>query len=330
MMQPEPVWMVNYRLLIRDAIGSQLCLLPTANQLSLPTWQLPLGHFWQDVAHINAWVLQHLGLNTRVLRCIQIDDDFAQHHMNLSYELIAETTQPFKTGAWFAIDQAINDQRLAPTLALLLNIWQTQRLAATPESQAVPWYQPDWGPAAFQWVETVFAHAGIQPIGELEQYRTWNRSSVWRVATTHGDIYFKALPAMFGHEIGLTQHLVAYEPTHTANFLALEPQQRWMLLHDFAAPSLSQSSKIEQWQASLAAYAQLQIRQLAFRDQLEACGLAVRPLNWLSQQIEPLFNDPQAVLLDQPWGLTTSNCSRLSHSSRLLVALCKPIIFPIY
>ncbi|WP_164689326.1 phosphotransferase [Herpetosiphon llansteffanensis] len=320
-MNPEPIWMVTYRLIIRDVLGSQLFVLPSDNQLRLPTWQLPFSHFWQDVAHINAWVLQHLGLNTRVLRCINIADDFTQHHMTLTYELLAEAPNQLKTGNWLKLEQALTDQVLEPSLRL----WQVQRLAQTPHAQAVPWYQPDWGPAAFQWVTTVLAQTDIQPTGQFEHYRTWNRSSVWQLATTHGTLYFKALPAMFGHEIGLTHHLLSHEPNHTAPFLALEQHHNWMLLPDFGAPKLTEISAIEQWQASFAAYAKLQIRQIDLLDQLEACGLAVRPLRWLSQQIEPLLNDSEAVLLNQPWGLSSSELAQLQQAIPQLKAACRAL-----
>ncbi|GAA5529805.1 phosphotransferase [Herpetosiphon gulosus] len=321
-MNAETTWMVNYRLILSDPTDKYLFLLPNTNQLRLPSWQMPLSHFWQDVAHINAWVVAHLGLTTRVLRCIQIDDDFTQHQMTLTYTLLAESIQPIATAAWMLIDQAINDQQVDPSLALLLTKWQTQYKTPTLPLQEVPWYQANWGPAAFAWINRVLAQADIQALGEIQQHRTWNRSSIWQLATTQGRIFFKALPAMFAHEIRLIQYLQAHELNHTPSVLALEPQQAWMLLPDFAAPTLNQSTNLEQWQRSLEAYAQLQIRQIPKREQLAACGLAIRPLSWLIDQIEPLLNDHQAMLLDQSWGLTSAELAQLQAAIPQLKAAC--------
>lgn len=55
-----------------------------------------------------------------------------------------------------------------------------------------PWEQPGWFAAASGWITETLSGAGREVAASMEQVRWWSLSSVLRVPTTNGDVYFKA------------------------------------------------------------------------------------------------------------------------------------------
>lgn len=50
------------------------------------------------------------------------------------------------------------------------------------------------------WARSALLAKGITPIGEPQQIKTWNLSSLWRLPTSSGDAWLKAVPTFFAHE----------------------------------------------------------------------------------------------------------------------------------
>lgn len=68
------------------------------------------------------------------------------------------------------------------------------------------------GPAAdLAWARGVLHDRGEDPVGEPEQIRTWNLSSLWRVPTRSGCAWLKVVPPFFAHE-GRVLEALAGEP----------------------------------------------------------------------------------------------------------------------
>ena len=73
----------------------------------------------------------------------------------------------------------------------------------SPHELRMPWAEVG-GPAA----DLAWACAFVEPTEPPHQARAWNLSSVWRLATTSGDVWFKGVPPFMAHEsavIGLLQ-----------------------------------------------------------------------------------------------------------------------------
>ena len=71
-------------------------------------------------------------------------------------------------------------------------------LAAQPLRQT--WAQPGGPAELLAWAEDRFTEQGIARTGPAQQMRTWNLSALWRIPTTAGRIWLKAVPAFFAHE----------------------------------------------------------------------------------------------------------------------------------
>ena len=64
----------------------------------------------------------------------------------------------------------------------------------------IPYARPG-GPAAdLAWADATLAVAGRRRVGEAEQVRTWNLSSIWRLPVADGLVWLKVVPPFFAHE----------------------------------------------------------------------------------------------------------------------------------
>lgn len=64
----------------------------------------------------------------------------------------------------------------------------------------LPWAQPGGPQADLDWARAELAAQGIAVDGRPEQVRSWNLSSVWRVPTSRGTVWLKAVPPFLAHE----------------------------------------------------------------------------------------------------------------------------------
>ena len=79
-----------------------------------------------------------------------------------------------------------------------LGDWPGDPLTMHPLRQT--WAQPGGPTELMTWAEDRFIERGITRTGAAQQMRTWNLSALWRIPTTAGQIWLKAVPAFFAHE----------------------------------------------------------------------------------------------------------------------------------
>src|SRR3954454_13334821 len=126
----------------------------------------------------------------------------------------------------------------------------------------LPWTQPGWLEQASTWIRQALARQGIRVSGPIEQphIRPW--STVLRVPTTMGTVYFKATSPVLAHEPALTQALARWQPDWMPQVLEVDVERAWMLMPDFGVSlrSLIQSTDdLWHWQRVLPLYAEAQI-----------------------------------------------------------------------
>ena len=71
----------------------------------------------------------------------------------------------------------------------------------------LPWSEPDWFVQADGWIRAELVRQGIGVNGPIEQPHVRPWSTVLRVPTTKGALYFKATAPMLSHEPVLTMAL---------------------------------------------------------------------------------------------------------------------------
>ncbi len=176
------------------------------------------------------------------------------------------------------------------------------------------WFDTDDLQAAERWARARAGERGVQVTGDLDLFyrRPW--SVVARVASSAGNLYFKAVSSELRHEIALTVALREWHPECTLPVIAADVKKGWLLTPD-GGTSLREvirsSRDFRHWQGVLPAYATLQ-RDLVGRvsDILALCE-PDRRLRTLPHQYESLLEDHEVLRVDQTDGISSEQYRRL-------------------
>ena len=182
------------------------------------------------------------------------------------------------------------------------------------------WAQPDWLVQARAWIEQ---HARIA--GELEQVHLRPWSTVLRVPTADGDLFFKAASISGRFEPALTVLLAERVPARTAEPIAVDLDRGWMLTRDagMRLRELVQSAAdLHHWASLLPAYADLQIELASEVEELLGLGVPDRRLSRVPGLLSTLLGDTEALMLDLPDGLTSEELARMRAETPAIEAIC--------
>ena len=112
-----------------------------------------------------------------------------------------------------------------------VQVWA--QLALKPASPRRPaWMRPGWRTEALAWLDAALGDLGWQRLGEPEVLKHLQISSMWRVWTSGGTVYFKAVPDFFEREVTFTPWLAREVPGAAPAVLAADFQRRFLLLAD--------------------------------------------------------------------------------------------------
>src|SRR5436190_22341690 len=103
-------------------------------------------------------------------------------------------------------------------------------MSSTP-SQLI-WYDPNWQEQAHAWIRAEAQRNSIQLTGEIEQNHAYAWSTVMRIPTDAGTLFFKATAPETIYEIALTQKLAAWFPEYMPELIAADHERGWMLMRD--------------------------------------------------------------------------------------------------
>ncbi|GAC1471203.1 MAG: phosphotransferase [Chloroflexota bacterium] len=183
----------------------------------------------------------------------------------------------------------------------------------TPSRQ--PCDQPGWLGQAAAWIELQLESHGILVNGPIDQFHRRPWSTVLRVPTAEGDVYFKAPASMLAHEAPLTLALSQWRPECVLPLLGIHHDHGWLLMRDGGIrlrEILTADRDIEHWTTILPLYANLQMDMVARSDSLLALGTPDRRLARLPALYQDLLMDVELLMIDLPAGLTRSERDRLT------------------
>jgi hypothetical protein len=189
----------------------------------------------------------------------------------------------------------------------------------------LPWEQPGWLIDARKWIHTVLENHGLRQTGEIEQphIRPW--STVLRVPTDRGDLFFKATAPVLEYEAALTNFLFRLYPENSPDLLAVSLERGWMLMRDSGTllrAFIKSEKSLERWRAIMPLYVGLQKQMMSHASQILALGVPDRWLKTLPEQFERLVADEPAMLVDQPESLTSDEYRRLRAYTDKFEKLC--------
>ena len=144
----------------------------------------------------------------------------------------------------------------------------------------LPWTEPEWLAEANAWIrERVDVTGGI----EQPHVRWW--STVLRVPTADGDLFFKAVAPIHRFEAALTARLAELQPGRVPEVVNVDPERGWFLMRDAGTrlrELLETAAELHHWERVLPEYARLQLEVAPHAGEFLALGtpderLAVLP-----------------------------------------------------
>lgn len=169
------------------------------------------------------------------------------------------------------------------------------------------WLEPQWRDEAETWIRE-----RAQVSGRIEQPHVYPWSTVLRVPTADGDLWFKAVSPQHAFEPELGVLLAEAFPDRVTELIAIDPERRWMLMRD-AGTRLRELDRagLHDWEAVLPRYAEIQIALGPRAAELLELGVPDQRIAGLANEVEAILEDDRALLLDEPEGLTSAQREEL-------------------
>lgn len=159
------------------------------------------------------------------------------------------------------------------------------------------WTEPQWLETAYAWVEDRLVDLGRTRTGPIEQPHVAPWSTVLRVPTDAGAVFFKANEDRLRHEAAVVELLAARVPDRVPPLLAVDVGRGWMLMAD-AGETLRvvapREGGLERWHDALAAVARIQVAVEHDTDALLALGVPDLRLATLPDRYAALVDEIDA------------------------------------
>jgi hypothetical protein len=159
------------------------------------------------------------------------------------------------------------------------------------------WLEPDWRAEAEAWIRERAVVAGA-----IEQPHVYPWSTVMRVPTAGGDLWFKATTLeVHGFEPQLTAILAETFPDRVTELVEIDAERGWMLMRDAGTRlrELLEPGDVRPWEEILPRYAEIQIALAPRTDELLALGVPDLRVAGIPGKVESLLDDDRALMLGE-------------------------------
>ena len=150
---------------------------------------------WNHVEPVNAALRDLLGVETSVLRLIEVDGGKSPFGGTVTYHVEAHG-EPDRTKLHPSWEPSVNARNRLPYARL-------------------------GGPAEL----VAWADSQIERTGPAVQVRTWNLSTIHRLPTADGPVWLKAIPSFFTDEGAVIEMVGAHDPTLVPALISAAPQR---------------------------------------------------------------------------------------------------------
>lgn len=279
-------------------------------------WTLP-RHETEDAEAIRDLVRQRFGLSVTVLGA------YAGHYTDTEHDEPAFIFALETRGAADAMpdgsrwigradlaDLSLTDDEQREALAR----WFAEAESGNVPAERAPWERNGWFAEATAWIEQELAGLGWQRTDPYVQLHARGWSSVLRMPTTGGNVYFKAVTQPFAFESPLTVLLAELRPAESPRVLAVDHARRRLLMADAGEPirsSLRETRNPQAYQDMLVAFARFQLALLPYTPRLESSAIPDRRLNVLPALFAATMRDSDGLLVGRPGGLTIDDYAQL-------------------
>lgn len=190
------------------------------------------------------------------------------------------------------------------------------------------WHDPAWQKQAHDWIRAQAEHHSIQLMGEIEQPHAYAWSTVMRVPSSEGTLFFKATAGETIHEIALTQKMAGWFPDCLPDLVAVDTARGWMLMRDGGEQlraSIRPAKDVRPWGPVITKYAELQIGLAGHVDEILALGIPDHRLAALPALYKQLLTDTPSLMLDQEKGLTSADFQQLQNLTPRFEQICNEL-----
>lgn len=288
-------------------------------------WRLP-AHQFTDALEINAELRNRLGTDVVTTGCVRLLGD------------VHDESAPWVFGHWqHGDDTALRpgvrwiDQSEVDTLPFTdaedretVRGWFAEKSRGVTPLGGLPWAHHGWFDEVSGWCLERLAAEDRAVTGPVEQRYASPWSSVLRVPTSTGAVYFKAVVPGFGHEPRLTEVLATWFPGEVPTVLAADETRGWLLTEDFGpfTEMVPDDDNVERFEQAVRQYARLQQHAAEHVDELVAMGCPDRRLAAIPALFEELLADTAILRLSQDGGITEEEHDTLRTFASRLPDLC--------
>lgn len=190
------------------------------------------------------------------------------------------------------------------------------------------WHDPDWQKQAHDWIRAEAGRQSIQVTAPIEQPHAYAWSTVMKIPTDAGWLYFKATAPETLYESALTQCLAGWQPDCMPALLAVDTARGWMLMRDGGEQlraSIRPRQDIRPWEPVITRYAELQIELTRHVPEILALGIPDRRLASLPGFYAQILNDEPSLMIDQEKGLTSAEFQQLQALTPRFAQICSDL-----
>ena len=187
------------------------------------------------------------------------------------------------------------------------------------------WEDPAWLKKVNDWIHAETSQRQINITGPIEQPHIYPWSTVLRIPTSEGMLFFKATAPETIYESALTQALARWYPDRMPELVATDTAQGWMLMRDGGEQlraSIRPAKDISPWMPVIKLFSEVQIGLSDHVSELLDLGIPDWRLTHLPKLYSNLLADTDSLLLDKPNGLTSEEFQRVQELAPRFAQIC--------
>jgi aminoglycoside/choline kinase family phosphotransferase len=196
------------------------------------------------------------------------------------------------------------------------------------EHSSLRWHDPSWQEQAYEWIRAQAKQNSIRLTGDIEQPHAYAWSTVMRVPSSEGMLYFKATAQETMYESALTQKLAKWFPDCMPELIAVDTRRGWMLMRDGGdqlRASIRPTQDIQLWEPVITRYAEVQIGLAGHVREILSLGIPDHRLTALPRLYSKLLADEVSLMIDREKGLTASDFRKLKDLLPRFEQICSDL-----
>lgn len=312
---------ISAQALVFSKDGRKIAVTTSGNP-SLPEVRV-LDRFYPEIEEFARAVSHHLGIDVRVLRCLNrgsVEDEYP-----CLYSLVAsgDADQLGDSFSWMDLAEICRLSNPGDSQMASIRL-ECERVSSGPgATAAVPWEWPvGWGDDVREWVRRRIGPPFDPDKVTLTPIRSWSISTVARVDVRSRRLFFKASPRFFATEAVITDVVADRFPEISPKLVAVDREQGWMLMEDLGDLTLGAADNVSLWCEAVRALAEVQTGFAGDTGRLERLGLERRSTSIICSSLREWMREPSGLGLSYEADRTEKALARLVPHVELVDELC--------